>query len=57
MDAAAGTRLPGLLVSVYACTGATPSSDGECYPVPWAIVDGLVYPQPTHHSYRLWVLR
>lgn len=52
-----GVALPGLLVVVHGCTGATTSAEGSCWPTEWDVIGGRVYPRSGAVSYRLWVLR
>lgn len=56
-EAAAGVRLPGLLVAVHGCTAETTTGEGSCWPAEWDVIGGDVYPRSGAVSYRLWVLR
>lgn len=56
-EAIDGVVLPGLLVVVHGCTGATTSAEGSCWPTEWDVIGGRVYPRSGAVSYRLWVLR
>lgn len=56
-EAAAGVRLPGLLVAAYGCTAETVTGEGSCWPVEHDVIGGAVYPRSGAVSYRLWVLR
>lgn len=56
-EAAAGVRLPGLLVAAYGCTAETVTGEGSCWPIEHDVIGGAVYPRSGAVSYRLWVLR
>lgn len=56
-EAAAGVRLPGLLVAAYGCTAETVTGEGSCWPIEHDVIGGRVYPRSGAVSYRLWVLR
>lgn len=56
-EAAAGVRLPGLLVAVHGCTAETTTGEGSCWSAEWDVIGGVVYPRPGAVSYRLWLLR
>jgi hypothetical protein len=56
-EAIDGVVLPGLLVVVHGCTGATTSAEGSCWPTEWDVIGGRTYPRSGAVSYRLWTLR
>lgn len=56
-EAAAGVRLPGLLVAAYGCTAETVTGEGSCWLIEHDVIGGAVYPRSGAVSYRLWVLR
>ena len=56
-EAVDGVVLPGLLVVVHGCTGATTSAEGSCWPTEWDVIGGRIYPRSGAVSYRIWALR